>query len=215
MKVTCLIDNLVAGGAQRQLCTLAVLLKRQGIDVSVTTYHPHAFFLSTLQEAAIPYQCVHLGSRIRNALAVRRTLRGGSQDVVLAFLPGSCLYAEIASLPSRRWGLVVSERLAVPNSHKAALPWDRLLHCLADYVTTNSHTNRLMIEQAVPRLANRVITIYNTVDSTTFFPARSPSNANGTVSLLVPASYQRKKNMTHLIEAEKNPFLRQAACRTR
>ena len=48
VKVLCLIDSL-SSGAQRQLCTLAVLLKQQGMDVSMLTYHPHDFFLPILR----------------------------------------------------------------------------------------------------------------------------------------------------------------------
>jgi len=53
MKITCLIDGLVPGGAQRQLCMLAVLLKKRGMDVSMLTYHNHDFFLPMIREAGL------------------------------------------------------------------------------------------------------------------------------------------------------------------
>src|SRR5262249_30261630 len=139
-------------------------------EVSFLTYHRHEFFLPLLQESRIPYQCLPSGSKLTRTIALRRELRRRSHDVVLAFLDGSCLYAELAALPYRKWGLVVSERLAVPGSHRAVLPWRRWLHGIADYVVTNSHTNRLMLEYAVPGLKGRVVTIYNALDVNTFFP---------------------------------------------
>src|SRR5215471_9025569 len=119
MRVTCLIDYLVSGGAQRQLCTLAVFLQRQGHEVTVLTYHPDDFFLPMLREAGVEYRCITAKSKLRRVWTLRRALRGGDQDVVLAFLRGGCLYAELAALPWRPWGLVVSERSAVPGSHRA------------------------------------------------------------------------------------------------
>ena len=45
MKIVCLIDNLSAGGAQRQMVMLAKLLKQNGHDITILTYYPHDFFL--------------------------------------------------------------------------------------------------------------------------------------------------------------------------
>jgi glycosyltransferase involved in cell wall biosynthesis len=202
MRITCLIDYLVSGGAQRQLCTLAVLLRRQGHDVAVLTYHPDDFFLSMLREAGVEYQCVQAKSKLRRMWALRRALRGGNQDVVLAFLRGGCLYAELAALPRRRWGLVVSERTAVPAGRHARLPWRRWLHRIADYVVTNSHANRLMLERDVPSLQGRVVTIYNAVDLDLFSPGLPNVDRDpGKLRLAVAALYDRHKNMTGLIEA--------------
>jgi glycosyltransferase involved in cell wall biosynthesis len=202
MRITCLIDYLVSGGAQRQLCTLAVLLQRQGHDVSVLTYHPDDFFLPMLRKAGVEYRCVEAKSKLRRAWALRQALRSGKQDVVLAFLHGGCLYAELAGLPWRRWGLVVSERTAIPGSHRVRLPWRRWLHQTADYIVTNSHANRLMLEAAVPSLQGRVVTIYNAVDLEAFSPGPPDiTRTYGALRLAVAALYDRHKNMTGFIEA--------------
>jgi glycosyltransferase involved in cell wall biosynthesis len=202
MRVTCLIDSLIAGGAQRQLCTLALFLQRRGHDVRLLTYHPHDFYLPLLREAGVGYECLSGRSRAGRAIALRHALRRGAQDVVLAFLDGPGVYAELAALPWRRWGLVVSERLAVPNSHKARFPWRRWLHGVADYVVTNSHTNRLMVERAVPRLAGRVVTIYNALDTDRFTPeGPRRSGGGGGLRLLAAARHGRQKNAPGLVEA--------------
>jgi glycosyltransferase involved in cell wall biosynthesis len=201
MKVVFLIDSLGPGGAERQLCTLAAFLKRQGMGVSILTYHRHDFFLPMLQAAEIEYVCVHRRSALGRMLAVRRALRRGGQDVVLAFgTAGHC--AELAGLPRRRWGLVVSERLAKPKSHAGRSHCWRKLHYLADYVTANSHTNRLVIERSAPGLASRVVTVYNAVDLETFYYSPPPSPADGRpLRIVVVASFQAKKNPTGLVRA--------------
>ena len=201
LNLTCLIDSLVAGGAQRQLCSLAVLLRNKGAEVSFLTYRADDFFLPMLKNAGIKYRCLAGKSKAKRALKLRKVLRKGNQDVVLAFLPSPCIYAELASLPTRKWGLVVGERSAVAGSHLARFPWKRILHRVADYVCTNSHTNRLMIEHAVPRLAGRVATIYNAVDLDSFRPGIYQRKKNGPFRIVVVASHQRNKNLSGLVHA--------------
>ena len=57
MNITCIIDNLAAGGAQRQMCMLAILLREKGHKVTILTYHPQNFFLDEILQAGITYQC--------------------------------------------------------------------------------------------------------------------------------------------------------------
>lgn len=165
------------------------------------TYHDAKFFLPLLEQEGIRYENINSMSLPRRALELRKILRKGGQDVVLAFLDGPTVYAELASLPSRKWGLVVSERSAVPNSHKRIFPWKRILHRLSDYVCTNSHTNRLMIEHSVPRLLGRVLTIYNTVDLANFHPIKISCKKSDKVKIAVVASHQRDKNLQGLVKA--------------
>ena len=63
MKITCLIDNLTAGGT-KQLCLLAILLKNKGFQVKIITYHPQDFFLSLIQKLKIEYICIFKKNRL-------------------------------------------------------------------------------------------------------------------------------------------------------
>ncbi len=54
MKIVCIIQALVMGGAERQLFGLAVQLKEKGHDVSVMTYRKGDFFRSYLEENHVP-----------------------------------------------------------------------------------------------------------------------------------------------------------------
>ena len=202
MRVTCLTESLGSGGAERQLCTLAVQLKHRGIDVSILTYSERDFFLPMIQEAGIEFACVPCSSRLQRARFVRHALRSGKQDVVLAFLKGPASYAELAAIPRRDWGLVVSERSPIPGSHKGWRRWRRILHRMADYVTSNSHTNRLMIERSVPGMKGRVVTIYNSVDLDHFTPpAVYPVSPRGQLNLVGVGSYVGVKNILGLVRA--------------
>ena len=66
IRVTCFIDSLGPGGAQRQMSLLAVLLKRRGYDVDVLTYRPVRFFDSVVEEAGVPVRRI-ASSKLRGA----------------------------------------------------------------------------------------------------------------------------------------------------
>ena len=210
VKITCLIDYLEPGGAQRQLVSLGLFLKRMGHDVSFVTYHDGEFFQRQLEQAGIPIRRVRPRHKLLRAIAIRKALRFERPHAVLAFLEGPCFYAEIASLPFRRWGLVVSERLQI-HAKKPPRDWKRVMHLRADYVTTNSHANRLALERMVPSLGGRVATIYNCLDLSAFCPSEaSPTPTPDTIKLVVMASYLRRKNTLGLAKAlalarEKDP----------
>ncbi len=200
MKVLMLLEGLGSGGAERQMCFLADGLRRRGHEVSVATYCPQDFYKPLLDRAGVEHVPLSAEGRLGRARAVRRLLRGRRADVVLAFLQGPCLFAELASLPSRKWGLVVSERIAAPA--RRGFDWRRELHRLADCVTTNSHTNRLQLEKTVPGLVGKVITVYNAVDLGAFRPIpRSALSGAGPLRLVVAATYHPRKNVEGLVRA--------------
>ncbi len=206
MRIICFIDSLGSGGAQRQLCMLAVGLKKRGHQVRFLVYDQENHFLPLLQVADIQYQVISLCSYARRALAVRRILRQGWQDSVLAFLDAPSLYAELAGIPGRRWGLVLGERSADPEMKKGVGPWLRQFYRLADAVVCNSHTNRIMLAEAFPFLKPKLATVYNTVDLNLFRPyvdlCSVTCSAHGRpFRIVVASSYGEKKNMMNVAKA--------------
>lgn len=203
MKILCFIDSLGSGGAQRQLVALGVGLKRRGHDVRFLMYHDDDHFLDMLKAYNITYNVIGVSSYIQRVFEVRKILRRGWQDVVLAFLEAPALYAEIASIPDRKWGLVVGERLANPNMKNIVGLLLRQFHRLADVVVSNSHTNRLMLKVLFPFLNQKSFTIYNVVDLERFSDKEEEDGVGGSdyLSIVVFASYQRKKNMLNLAKA--------------
>ena len=206
MRILCFIDNLGSGGAQRQLATLAVGLEKRGHQVRFLVYHPQDHFLPLLEAAEIACDVIPPCSHGKRLLAVRGILRQGWQDVVLAFLEGPCFYAELARIPGQRWGLVAGERLADPRINRGSGRWRRHFHRLADAVVCNSHTNRLMLENAFPNLTGKLATIYNTVDFEVFHPssaeyAVTETRATQPCRIVVAAAYHEKKNMMGVAKA--------------
>lgn len=200
VKAVFLTESLGSGGAERQLCLLAAELKRRGHEVEVATYFPGDFYAPLLDSAGVKRIFLGGSGTVQWVPRIRRFLRGNGQDVVLAFLGSCASYAELAALPFRRWGLVVSERGAKPRLSRGTKRLRKAFHLLADSVTTNSHTNRLMLETEVPALRSRVITIYNAVDLERFRPG-GPVSVDGEIRLVTAAKFDQNKNVLRSIEA--------------
>lgn len=207
LRVACCIESLDQGGSERQMSVLAVLLARRGYDVEVVTYRPVRFFDPVVEAAGIPIRRISLpqSGRLRRALAARRAIRAGRPDVVIAFLGGSSVYAELAGLPRRRFGLIVSE-VSVPGNGVGLPQRLRLAgHRLADAVVTQTdYTQRLLVE-AAPWLDGKIVVIRNGVDLTAFRPRNAPDASRrsgaGTTRVLVLAGYRPEKNPFGMLAA--------------
>lgn len=207
LRVACFISSLAQGGAQRQMSLLAVLLARRGYDVEVLTFRPERFFDPVVEAAGIPVRRMPLppSGRLRRALAARRAIHAGRPEVVIAYLGGADLYAKLAGLPWRRFGLIVSE-FSIPDD---ALRLSRRLrlaaHRLADAVVTETDYVRRTLEREAPWLAGRVVVIRNGVDLAAFRPpdnrAAPGRPAAGATRVLVPAAYRPEKNPFGMLAA--------------
>ncbi len=206
-RVTCVIDTLDQGGAQRQLSMLAVGLGRRGYDVEVLTYLPTRFFDAAVEAAGVPVRRLPSTGRLRRALAVRRAIRGRAPHVVIASLNGPAAYAELAGAPRRCFGLIVTEftvpRDTVPPRHRLRLA----AHRLADVVVTETEHVRRLVTRAAPELAGRTVIVRNGVDLREFRPAAPPearpraSAGPGRTRVLVVAAYRPQKNPLGMLAA--------------
>ena len=196
--MTCFIDSLGQGGAQRQMCLLAVLLRRRGYDVDVLTYRPVRFFDAEVEAAGVPVRRVTCG-KLGRPFAVRRAIRDRDPDAVIAFMSGPSVYAELAGLPRRRFALVVSERTG-PHGASVRDLVRFTLHRLADAVIANSEHGRHFLVRTAPWLFAKADVIVNAVDLGRFRPAvKNESTAETRV--LVLARYESEKNPLGMLAA--------------
>jgi glycosyltransferase involved in cell wall biosynthesis len=210
MNIVLLTQDLSSGGAQRQVCVLALEFRRRGHGVCVTTYSSGGFHLPLLERENIEHRFLGGYDKLSRSVNVRRFLRNHRQDVVLAFLGGPAAYAELAGLPRRSWALVVSER----STGVVGRSWFKTyLRLLADYVVTNSHSARMAIAATSPRLQSKLVTIYNAVHVAPHMPVRQIQGEQPNVRLVVAARMDRNKNPLGLLAALQkvrvsNPSLR-------
>lgn len=205
LRVTCCIDTLDQGGAQRQISLLAERLARRGHDVEVLTYRHTRFFEPVLEAAAIPVRRLPPSGKLRRAVAIRRALQARQPDVVIASLSGPGLYSELAGLPRRRFGLIVTE-FTVPDDTVRLLRRVRwAAHRLADVVVTETEHVRRLVVQAVPGLGERTVVIRNGVDLDEFHSrdadqVSEPMRPHVT-RVLIMAAYRPQKNPFGMLAA--------------
>ena len=204
-RVLCCIDGFAQGGAQCQLSMLAVLLASRGYRVEALTYRHTRFFDSTVEAAGVPIHRLPSSGRLRRALAFRRLLRRRRPDVVIAFLNGPGLYAELAGLPRRRFGLIVSE-FTVPEGTVSVGHRLRLAaHDLADIVVTEIDHVAGRLIGAAPWLARRIAVIPNGVDLNEFRIADTAGHcgrrAGAPTRVVILAGYRAQKNPFGMLAA--------------
>jgi len=135
-------------------------------------------------------------------LRFRRRLRSSGADAIIAFLSTSAALAELASVPGKKWKLIVSERnnVFIEPSRKAMV--HLRLHRLADHVTTNAFATSDSILRVAPFLKDKISTIYNGLDTAKFSPSSS-SGKRRRARIVVASSHQTHKNAKNLILALK------------
>ncbi len=205
MKILCLIDHLGSGGSQRQIVSLATLLDKHGFNVVILTYYPYDFFKELLKYSNIKYLCLEIKKPLERLIKFRNKILDINPDIIISFLNTPNLIAELSSIPHKKWGLIVSERSAVKDNDFFTKYVRRVFHTIADYVVTNSHTNRLLIGKDAPWLKNKTVTIYNTVDLKTFSPNWNQKNRElkNKINTVVVSRFKKPKNTLGLFKAIK------------
>ena len=201
------IDSLGSGGAQRQIVQLALGFKERNYKVSFLIYNKAAskFYYEYLRENEIWIDDIDEQNYFRRIIKVRRYIRAFKPDVLISFLEASCFMAELASIPFKKWKLIVGERSANPNIVKTPkLIFYRQFHFIADSVVANSIANLSLIRKISPLTKpSKYNVIYNLLDSKKICPKKENYvfKKNGVLRLLVAASHRKLKNLNGLVEA--------------
>ena len=202
MRILCFIDILGSGGAQRQLVNLAVGFKKRGCDVSFLAYHTDDFYLPILQDSGINVELIEQDSYIKRLFLCRRFIRKGRFDAVISFLEAPSFISEVAGFPFHKWKIIVGERSANPQILKSLKrKFFRVFHLFANYVVSNSFSNRELVKKVNPFLLDsHNIVIYNAydlqvLDSTKF---KIKKKEDGKFHIVIAARHQRLKNLKNL-----------------
>lgn len=202
MRFLLFIDSLGAGGAQRQLVGLARMLKEDGEQVKVITYHDNPFYLPILEEGGVDYENV---SKARNKYMrlyyIRKAIKEYEPDWVIAYLDMPCMLACVCKLLGGRFKLLVSER----NTTQKLTKKERFKFWLfrwADKIVPNSYSQeRFILENNLAPRA-KVKTITNFVD-TSYFKNEEKRVRKAVPEIVVAASIWPSKNTLGFIEAVK------------
>lgn len=199
-----MIEDLGPGGAQRQMVNLGLELSRRGYNVVFLYYAKGEYYVPVLADAGIEVVVKYLPNRLKRIFRISRFIRSRRFDTVISFLSPSNFISSVATLPVKRWRVIVGERSANPLMLRSFKSWViRLFFLRADFVVANSESNLAMVRRINPFLnASRCKVIYNLVDLNTWKP--SPDfqfRKDGKVRMVVAASHRRLKNLRGLVDA--------------
>lgn len=202
-KVICFTDSLGSGGAQRQLAGLACMLKEKGYDVSVLLYHDIPFYKPVLDRAEIKSVVLFSKNYIQRIWKIYKYLKNNNDAIIIAYqeTPSliSCLLRPFINYSK----LIVSER----NTTQSLTKKDTLrfwAYRFADYIVPNSFSQANFISKNFPKLAKKVTTITNFVDTEYFHPTdRSNFMQRRTNTIVVVGSNKPQKNFYRFMDAIK------------
>ncbi len=203
MRILCVINSLCPGGAQRQLVNLAIGFKERRHEVSFLSYYNDNFYASELSENGIAATFLVEPNYLKRFLKMRKFIRGGHYDAVLAFLEAPCFIATLSGFPFRRWKLVVGERSADPNILSSIKRrFYRWVHLFADFLVSNSQTNMDMVKRINPFMPNRKCkVIYNMLMINETTAPTNSTTLNDKIKLVILANQNKSKNLNGLVEA--------------
>lgn len=201
-KILCLIDCLVAGGAQRQMVGVASLLQDKGYPTRLITYHDISFYGSFLKERGVEYEYLEKANKKWcRVYAIYRYIVDYSPDVVIAYLDVPSIIACFCKvLGAGKFRLIVSER----NTTQQLTIKERVKfwsYRFADKIVCNSYTQANFVKDHFPLLTSKCEVITNYVDLNRFRPVPKYIPHEDYLHIVGIGRFSEQKNILRLIEA--------------
>lgn len=194
-------DSLGAGGAQRQLVGLAIMLKDAGYDVTVATYYNIDFYKHRLDECSVRNIIIPQANKIlKRIAAVRSFFKKECPDCVIAYQETPSLVACIAKASGCKFRLIVSER----NTTQTIGRNERVrffLYRWADAIVPNSYAQQNFLSTHYAWMKCKLKAITNFVDLNHFNFVEKTKSIKP--EIVVVASIWASKNTLGFIEAVK------------
>ena len=195
------IDCLGAGGAQRQMVGLAIMLKAKRHDVKVSSYYDIDFYKRQLDDADVPNELIPGADNTKKRiLSVRSYFKKERPDWVIAYQETPSLVACAAKVLGCNYKLMVSER----NTTQVVGMNERVrffLYRWADAIVPNSYSQEKYLSEHHPWMKRKLKTITNFVDLEHFnFVERKKRNVP---EIAIAASIWKSKNTLGLIDSVK------------
>lgn len=199
MKVLCFIDNLGAGGAQRQLVGLAKMLACRNYDITVAYYQDNTFFEKELTDNGIEtYLIPTTNNKVNNFFRIFKYIKRINPQVVISYLETPSMLVCAYRLLGLKYKLIVSER----NTNVKYSFRDRIrftLFRVADYVVPNSYSQQHFMESRCPYLDTKIVTITNFCSFLNYKVERK--HKRDVPEIVIAASIWASKNTIGFIEA--------------
>ena len=201
-RILLFIDSLGAGGAQRQIVGLAVMLKQLSYCVSLIYYCKQEFYKNNLDDEGVENNYISDSSRpLKRIIKVRRYIKKYNPDVVISYLDTPNVITSIVRLSGLRFKYIASERnTSQKNNYRDMVKF--LLMRTADYIVPNSYSQENFIRTKYKKLSGKLVTITNFVDLN-YFNRIQKHKIDEVRRVLVVASIWPPKNTIGFIKAIK------------
>lgn len=189
------------GGAERQLTTVAIQLKKAGHDVEVYCFDEGDFYSDLLLENEINIIWQIEPNPLKRMIKVRRTIRRGNYNVVISFLSTPNFLNCFAAVGGKNWKVIAGERSAKESSFKGpkmkVFAW---FMRRADAIVCNSENAKSMWIKHYPKYKDKMRVVYNNVNLQQITSEYIPKK-DGKLHVIVAASYQYLKNPIGVVKA--------------
>ena len=201
--IVCIIESLGQGGAERQIASLAGLLKEAGEDVELWTYYKNDFNKHILDDYGVTYRYLEEAqNKVKRVIVLKRLLTKHNADVVISYMDSCSMALCLTKLLGAKYRLIVSERSSTRslNIH-AKLKY--FLYGLADCVVPNSFAESVAIKKFAPKLESKTETIINFTDTERFLPSLDLMSNSDILHLLGVGRITNAKNLLCYVDAIK------------
>jgi L-malate glycosyltransferase len=197
-----LIDNLNAGGAERQLSELAVGMVARGHSVEIFCYNieGEGTYDQFVRDHGVILHRMAGRSKWHKIRGIRKWVEAFQPHILHGFMKRASSLAVLANLPGRRFGVVASDfSTATYAPFKPSLWGALVLFHLADCVVTETVMNRDSLGRLAPTLKGKLVVIRNGVDNAHFGPGPKPEGE--VFRFLCVATVSEVKNPVRVVEA--------------
>lgn len=193
--------SLGSGGAERQMVTIARLLKEKGYGITFLCYSEDNFYAHLLENDNIPVIWMIENNYLKRIIRVRNHIRKENYDAVISFLHTPNFLNNFSAIGGKSWQVITGERSAKEQTFKSLkgkiFAW---FQRYSDYIVCNSNNAREMWRKHYPQYENKLTTIYNVVALPEITSKYIPRK-DGKTHIIVAASYRYLKNPIGLIKA--------------
>lgn len=191
------IESLGSGGAEYQLSSLAIMLKKKGYEVKIITYADRPFYRKYVEENDVEYECkVALKNRFVRPLMMIQEIRHFHADLVISFLTSTNLSACVARMLFK-YPLIVSERNTTQNlTLKYKIMYN--LYRFADCVVPNSYSQKKFLEENFSFLKHKIEVITNFTDTEKFYPLEKNRNNDVPIVTTIARYFYQKNGIRYL-----------------
>ena len=198
-RITCFINSLTSGGAERQILLLAGLLADEGYQVTLATFGDVPD-LHVVPDNVNRARIAEGKGKVSKLLGILSYFCRVKTDCVISFGQRENLFCLIPLLFRKRIKVIAGERNFTINrpdrTERYLLDW---FYKRADYVVPNSFSQRKHIVDLHPEYDSKVVTITNYTDVEKYRPGERSLNPYRKIAIF--CRYDKQKNYERFAHA--------------